>query len=97
MNKLVMLPLLWLYATLAFATEMPEVVKLCMEKNTPATSSVQSIELRARDRSGYEQVLAGRHLLEALPGQSLKNTDAFSRARGYSRGALPDYRKYTAE
>lgn len=57
MNKLVMLSLLWLYATLAFATEVPEVVKVCMEKNTPATSSVQSIELRARDRSGYEQVL----------------------------------------
>jgi len=57
MNKLVMLSLMWLYATLAFATEVPEVVKMCMEKNTPATSSVQSIELRARDRSGYEQVL----------------------------------------
>ena len=52
-----MLPCLWLYATLALAAEVPEVARLCMEKNTPATSSVQSIELRARDRSGYEQVL----------------------------------------
>jgi hypothetical protein len=57
MNRLVMLPCLWLYATLALAAEVPEVARLCMEKNTPATSSVQSIELRARDRSGYEQVL----------------------------------------
>jgi hypothetical protein len=52
-----MLPCLWLYATLALAAEVPEVARVCMEKNTPATSSVQSIELRARDRSGYEQVL----------------------------------------
>ena len=57
MNRLVMLPFLWLYATLAFAADIPEVVQLCMDKNTPATSSIQSIELRARDRSGYEQVL----------------------------------------
>jgi hypothetical protein len=57
MNRLVMLPFLWLYATQAFAVEIPEVVQLCMEKNTPASSSIQSIELRARDRSGYEQVL----------------------------------------
>jgi hypothetical protein len=57
MNRLVMLSFLWLYATQAFAAEIPEVVQLCMEKNTPASSSIQSIELRARDRSGYEQVL----------------------------------------
>ncbi|MGB5716469.1 MAG: outer membrane lipoprotein-sorting protein [Gammaproteobacteria bacterium] len=57
MNRLVMLPVLWLYATLSLAAEIPEVVRTCMEKNTPATSSLQSIELRARDRSGYEQVL----------------------------------------
>jgi len=57
MNRLVMLTVLWLYATLSLAAEIPGVVRVCMEKNTPATSSVQSIELRARDRSGYEQVL----------------------------------------
>jgi hypothetical protein len=57
MYKLVMFPLLWLYATLALAAEIPEVVRVCMDKNTPATSSVQSVELRARDRSGYEQIL----------------------------------------
>ncbi len=57
MNRLLMLTVLWLYATLTFAAEIPEVVQLCMEKNTPATSSMQNIELRARDRSGYEQVL----------------------------------------
>lgn len=57
MNRLVMLPFLCLYTTLAFAVEIPEVARVCMEKNTPASSSVQSIELRARDRSGYEQVL----------------------------------------
>lgn len=71
MNRLVMLTFLWLYAVLTFAAEIPEVVQLCMEKNTPATSSMQSIELRARDRSGYEQVLeADSYWKRGTDGQS---------------------------
>jgi outer membrane lipoprotein-sorting protein len=46
-----------LLATLAHAVELPEVVTACIERNSPANGSVQTIELRARDRSGYEQVL----------------------------------------
>jgi len=41
----------------ATAAEVPEVVRSCIEQNTPETTAVQAIELHARDRSGYEQVL----------------------------------------
>jgi outer membrane lipoprotein-sorting protein len=46
-----------LYALAAGAAEIPQVVRTCMQQNLPKTTSEQSIELRARDRSGYEQVL----------------------------------------
>jgi outer membrane lipoprotein-sorting protein len=46
-----------LYSLTAGAAEIPEVVRTCMQQNLPKTTSEQSIELRARDRSGYEQVL----------------------------------------
>ena len=49
--------LLLLQSSLASAAAVPEVVRNCLEKNLPETTSVQAIELRARDRSGYEQVL----------------------------------------
>jgi hypothetical protein len=49
--------LLLLHAIPAVAAEIPAVVRECMERNLPRTTSMQSIELRARDRSGYEQVL----------------------------------------
>jgi Outer membrane lipoprotein-sorting protein len=39
------------------AAEVPQVIKSCLQHNLPETTSAQSIELRARDRSGYEQVL----------------------------------------
>ena len=58
MMRRALVPLfLLLTSSLAGAAEVPEVVRSCLEKNLPETSSVQSIELRARDRSGYEQVL----------------------------------------
>jgi Outer membrane lipoprotein-sorting protein len=41
----------------AGAAEIPQVIQSCMQRNLPETTSAQSIELRARDRSGYEQVL----------------------------------------
>lgn len=37
--------------------EIPAVVKSCLERNLPETTSAQVIELRTRDRSGFEQVL----------------------------------------
>jgi Outer membrane lipoprotein-sorting protein len=49
--------LLLLCALSGSAAEIPQVIKSCMQRNLPATTSAQSIELRARDRSGYEQVL----------------------------------------
>ena len=52
--------LLVLLATPALSTELPElpeVVKNCLEQNLPESTSVQSIELRASDRSGYESVM----------------------------------------
>ena len=49
--------LLSLPASPMIAAEVPAVVRNCVEQNLPQTTSVQSIELRARDRSGYEQVL----------------------------------------
>ena len=57
MKRLLMITALSLLTAQALAAEIPEVVKSCMEKNTPEYGSVQTIELRARDRSGYEQVL----------------------------------------
>ncbi|MGB5178818.1 MAG: outer membrane lipoprotein-sorting protein [Gammaproteobacteria bacterium] len=57
MKRLFILLVLSLIALQARAFEAPEVVTACMEKNTPANGSVQLIELRARDRSGYEQIL----------------------------------------
>jgi outer membrane lipoprotein-sorting protein len=49
--------LLLLITTSAIAADVPEIVKTCAEQNTPKSTAVQAIELTARDRSGYEQVL----------------------------------------
>ncbi|HYQ71207.1 MAG TPA: outer membrane lipoprotein-sorting protein [Gammaproteobacteria bacterium] len=49
--------LLLVYAASAIAAEVPEIVRTCAEKNMPKTTAAQAIELTARDRSGYEQVL----------------------------------------
>jgi len=55
--KILLLALLTLCSLTTSAAEIPQVIKSCMERNLPQTTSAQSIELRARDRSGYEQVL----------------------------------------
>jgi len=55
--RLILTFLLLIQAASAIAAEIPEVVKTCVEKNMPKSTAVQSIELTARDRSGYEQVL----------------------------------------
>ena len=66
MNKIIRLEFRMNYLLPAFlilcslsagAAEIPEVIRSCMQQNLPETTSAQSIELRARDRSGYEQVL----------------------------------------
>jgi outer membrane lipoprotein-sorting protein len=69
MSRLLLIPVLSLYATLVVAAEIPEVVRMCMEKNTPANGSVQTVELHARDRSGYEQVLQANTYWKRLPGK----------------------------
>ena len=56
--RLILLSLLLLvHATSPIAAEVPEIVRTCAEKNMPKTTAAQAIELTARDRSGYEQVL----------------------------------------
>lgn len=56
--KSILFPFLLLLPTIpAVAAEIPAVVRNCLEQNLPQTTSMQNIELRARDRSGYEQVL----------------------------------------
>lgn len=67
MTRLFLLLLLSLQTTLALAVEVPEVVKSCLEKNTPESTSAQAIELRARDRSGYEQVLQANVYWKRFP------------------------------
>jgi len=72
MNKLLVFSCLWLYAAMTVAAEIPEVVRMCMEKNTPAISSMQTVELRARDRSGYEQVLEADAYWKPYPNKQSK-------------------------
>ena len=55
--KILLAALLTLCSLSASAAEIPQVIKSCIQRNLPETTSAQSIELRARDRSGYEQVL----------------------------------------
>ena len=49
--------LLLMHTASSIAAEVPEIVKTCAEQNMPKTTAAQAIELTARDRSGYEQVL----------------------------------------
>ena len=72
MNKLLVFSCLWLYTALSLAAEIPEVARMCMDKNTPAISSMQTVELRARDRSGYEQVLLADAYWKRFPDQRSK-------------------------
>ncbi len=55
--KILLPALLTVCSLTTSAAEIPEVIKSCLHRNLPETTSAQSIELRARDRSGYEQVL----------------------------------------
>jgi hypothetical protein len=68
MSRTLIIATLSLLATTVHGVELPEVVTACIEKNSPASGSVQTIELRARDRSGYEQVLQADTYLKRTPG-----------------------------
>jgi hypothetical protein len=57
MAKGTLLALLLLISTPAAAVEIPAEIEACMKQNLPASTSVQAIELRARDRSHFEQVM----------------------------------------
>jgi hypothetical protein len=67
MTRLFLLLLLSLQTALALAAEIPEVVRSCLEKNTPESTSAQTLELRARDRNGYEQVLQANVYWKRFP------------------------------
>ena len=56
MRNICLLTLL-LYLNQGVAAEIPAVVRDCLERNLPDSTSIQAIELRARDRTGYEQTL----------------------------------------
>ncbi|MDH3899514.1 MAG: outer membrane lipoprotein-sorting protein [Gammaproteobacteria bacterium] len=55
--RLLLLSLLLAHSLVTVAAEIPAAIEACMKENLPKTTSVQSIELRARDRSHYESVL----------------------------------------
>ncbi len=57
MYKILSITLLLLLAPPSGAIDLPEAVRTCLAKNLPETSSAQSIELRARDRGGYESIM----------------------------------------
>ena len=46
-----------LQAGLAYGMDTPAAVKSCLVKNMPESTSVQDVELHARDRGGYESVM----------------------------------------
>ncbi len=67
MTRLFLLLFLSLQTFPALAAEVPEVVRSCLEKNTPESTSAQTLELRARDRNGYEQVLQANVYWKRFP------------------------------
>jgi len=67
MSRLSLLFFLSLQTTLTIAADIPEVVRSCLDKNTPTSTSAQAIELRARDRTGYEQVMQANVYWKRFP------------------------------
>jgi outer membrane lipoprotein-sorting protein len=68
--RLLLLPLLLAYSLGAVAAEIPAAIEACMKGNLPQTTSVQSIELRARDRSHYESVLQADVYLKRIDDEN---------------------------
>ena len=57
MYKILLPSLLLLLASPTGAMDLPEAVQTCLAKNLPDATSAQTIELRARDRGGYESIM----------------------------------------
>ena len=72
MKRALLLFLMLFQTTIATAVDVPEAVRSCMAKNMPESSSVQSIELRARDRGGYESIMKADVYWKRLKGASPK-------------------------
>ena len=70
MTKGTLLALLLLIGAPTLAVEIPAELKACMTQNLPASTSVQSIELRARDRGNYEQVMHADVFLKRLGNET---------------------------
>ena len=68
MLRLILTATLVLFTPLALAVELPKAVKACVKKNSQVASSVQTIELRSKDRRGYEQVLRANSYVKGSPG-----------------------------
>jgi len=57
MSRILLIFLFLLHPVHLVAAEIPEEIEACVQNNLPESTSVQAIELRTKDRSGYEQVL----------------------------------------
>ena len=68
--RLLLLPLLLTQSLAAVAAEIPAAIEACMKENLPKTTSIQSIELRARDRSHYESVLQADVFLKRIDDEN---------------------------
>lgn len=68
--RLLLLPLLLTHSLAAVAAEIPAAIEACMKENLPKTTSIQSIELRARDRSHYESVLQADVFLKRIDDEN---------------------------
>lgn len=69
LRPLLLIATLLLLPSVVIAIELPEVVQACVNRNSQATSSLQTIELRTKDRSGYEKVLHANTYLKRSPGK----------------------------
>jgi outer membrane lipoprotein-sorting protein len=68
--RLLLLPLLLAHSLGVVAAEIPAAIEACMKGNLPETTSIQSIELRARDRSHYESVLQADVYLKRIDDEN---------------------------
>jgi len=68
--RVLLLPLLLAHSLVTVAAEIPAAIEACMKGNLPETTSVQSIELRARDRSHYESVLQADVYLKRIDDEN---------------------------
>lgn len=67
-----LLPLFFVFSQACAGVDVPSEIESCMRANLPETTSVQSIELRARDRSHFESVLQADVFLKRYEGDSAR-------------------------